>query len=56
MRLAVGVWRYEVYRHCITLAPTDAIVLADIDNRTNDPVFDDALSSVLRIEMEQTHT
>jgi len=55
--LAVGmlsVWRYEVYRHRITLAPTDTIVLADIDNRTNDPVFDDALNNALRYEMEQT--
>jgi len=51
---ALSVWRYEVYRHRITLAPTDAIVLADIDNRTNDPVFDDALNTALRYEMEQT--
>jgi DNA-binding winged helix-turn-helix (wHTH) protein len=51
---ALGVWRYEVYRHPITLAPTDTIVLADIDNRTNDPVFDDALNTALRYEMEQT--
>src|ERR1700728_2878531 len=55
--LAVGaasVWRYEVYCHRITLASTDTIVLADVDNRTNDPVFDDALNSALRYEMEQT--
>jgi eukaryotic-like serine/threonine-protein kinase len=55
--LAVGafsVWRYEVYRHRIILAPTDTIVLADVDNRTGDPVFDDALNSALRYEMEQT--
>ena len=51
---ALGVWRYEVYRHRITLAPTDTIVLADVDNRTNDPVFDDALNSALRYELEQT--
>jgi eukaryotic-like serine/threonine-protein kinase len=51
---AVSVWRYEIYRHRITLAPTDTIVLADVDNRTNDPVFDDALNSALRYEMEQT--
>src|SRR5580658_7963251 len=51
---ALGVWRYEVYRHRITLAPTDTIVLADVDNRTNDPVFDDALNNALRYEMEQT--
>jgi len=55
--LAVGafsLWRYEVYRHRITLAPTDTIVLADLDNRTSDPVFDDALNTALRYEMEQT--
>jgi eukaryotic-like serine/threonine-protein kinase len=51
---ALSVWRYEVYRHRITLAPTDTVVLADVDNRTNDPVFDDALNSALRYEMEQT--
>jgi len=55
--LAVGVfsvWRYEIYRHRITLAPTDTIVLADVDNRTSDPVFDDALNTALRYEMAQT--
>jgi len=51
---ALGVWRYEVYRHRITLAPTDTIVLADIDNRTSDPIFDGALNTALRYEMEQT--
>jgi serine/threonine protein kinase len=51
---ALSVWRYEVYRHRITLAPTDTLVLADVDNRTNDPVFDDALNTALRYEMEQT--
>jgi eukaryotic-like serine/threonine-protein kinase len=50
---ALGVWRYEVYRHRITLAPTDTLVLADVDNRTNDPVFDDALTA-LRYAMAQT--
>jgi DNA-binding winged helix-turn-helix (wHTH) protein len=52
--VALSVWRYEVYRHRITLAPTDTIVLADVDNRTNDAVFDDALNNALRYEMEQT--
>lgn len=51
---SLGVWRYEVYRHRITLAPTDTIALADVDNRTGDPVFDDALNTALRYEMEQT--
>jgi DNA-binding winged helix-turn-helix (wHTH) protein/Flp pilus assembly protein TadD len=51
---ALAVWRYEAYRHRITLAPTDTIVLADVDNRTSDPVFDGALNTVFRYEMEQT--
>jgi len=52
--VAVGIWRYDVYRHRITLAPTDTIVLADVDNQTGDPVFDDVLNTALRTEMEQT--
>src|SRR5579859_4200108 len=52
--IAAGIWRYDVYRHRITLAPTDTIVLADVDNQTGDPVFDDALNAPLRSEMEQT--
>src|SRR5258705_13194611 len=51
---ALSVWRYEVYRHRITLAPTDTIVLADLDNQIGDPVFDDALNTALRYEMQQT--
>ncbi|MGA9472393.1 MAG: protein kinase [Terriglobales bacterium] len=51
---ALSLWRYEVYRHRITLAPIDTIVLADVDNRTNDAVFDEALNGALRYEMEQT--
>src|ERR1700729_3232824 len=51
---ALSLWRYEVYRHRIILAPTDTIVLADVDNRTGDPVFDDALNNALRYEMDQT--
>src|SRR4029077_11432419 len=49
-----GIWRYDVYRHRVTLAPTDTIVLADADNQTGDPVFDDALNIALRYEMQQT--
>jgi eukaryotic-like serine/threonine-protein kinase len=52
--VAVGIWRYDVYRHRITLSPTDTIVLADADNKTGDPVFDDALNIALRYEMQQT--
>jgi DNA-binding winged helix-turn-helix (wHTH) protein len=51
---ALALWRYEVYRDRIILAPTDTIVLADLDNRTGDSVFDDALNNALRYEMDQT--
>ena len=51
---AVGVWRYDVYRHRITLGPTDTIVLTDVDNQTGDRAFDEALNSAFRSEMEQT--
>lgn len=51
---ALSVWRFEIYRHRITLSPTDTIVLADVDNRTSDPVFDDALNTALHHEMDQT--
>ena len=51
---ALSLWRYEVYRQHITLASTDTIILADVDNRTSDPVFDDALNTALRYEMAQT--
>src|SRR5580658_7166407 len=51
---ALALWRYEVYRDRIILAPADTIVLADLDNRTGDSVFDDALNSALRYEMDQT--
>ncbi len=50
---ALGLW-CEVYRHRIMLAPTDTIVLADVDNRTSDAVLDGALNTALRYEMEQT--
>jgi hypothetical protein len=51
---AVSVWRYESYRHRITLAPTATIVLAEVDNRTSDPVFDNALNDALRYGIGQT--
>src|SRR6267154_661130 len=52
--VAAAFWLYSSYRHRVTLSVTDAIVLADVDNRTGDPVFDDALNIALRYEMEQT--
>jgi serine/threonine protein kinase len=50
----LSIWRYHAYRDRTTLAPTDTIVLADVDNRTADPAFDDALNTALRYGLEQT--
>jgi DNA-binding winged helix-turn-helix (wHTH) protein len=52
--VALSYGGYRAYRHRITLSPTDTIVLADVDNRTNDPVFDGALNIALRFGLEQT--
>jgi eukaryotic-like serine/threonine-protein kinase len=52
--IAVACWFYLSYRQRVTLSATDTIVLADVKNETGDPVFDDALDTALRYEMEQT--
>jgi len=36
------------------LTPQDTIVLADFDNRTGDPVFDDTLKRALAVHLEQS--
>jgi len=52
--IAALFWLYWSYRRLVTLSVTDTIVLADVDNRTGEPVFDDALNTALRYELEQT--
>jgi DNA-binding winged helix-turn-helix (wHTH) protein len=52
--IAATFWSYLSYRHPVTLSVTDTIVLSDVINETSDPVFDDALNTALRYEMEQT--
>jgi DNA-binding winged helix-turn-helix (wHTH) protein len=52
--IAVSFWLYLSYHHRLMLSATDTIVLADVKNETGDPVFDDALDTALRYEMEQT--
>jgi DNA-binding winged helix-turn-helix (wHTH) protein/Flp pilus assembly protein TadD len=47
-------WLYRSYRRRVSLSATDTIVLADVKNETGDPVFDDALDTALRYEMQQT--
>ncbi len=36
------------------LAERDTIVVADFDNKTGDPVFDDTLKQALTIQLEQS--
>src|SRR5208282_3152870 len=45
---------YWNYRHRVTLSGNDTVVLADFENRTSDPLFDDVLRSALRYGLEQT--
>jgi eukaryotic-like serine/threonine-protein kinase len=52
--IAAAFWVYWNYRGRLTLSATDTIVLADVNNETSDPVFDDALDTALRYEMAQT--
>jgi eukaryotic-like serine/threonine-protein kinase len=47
----VVAWRYL---HRFQLAAGDTIVIADITNRTSDPVLDDALNFALPVELSQT--
>src|SRR5580700_4616552 len=51
---AAAFWLYWSHNRRVTLSATDTIVLADVKNETGDPVFDDALDTASRYEMEQT--
>jgi eukaryotic-like serine/threonine-protein kinase len=52
--IAAALGLYLSYRRPIRLNGTDTIVLADVENKTSDPVFDDALDTALRYAMVQT--
>jgi eukaryotic-like serine/threonine-protein kinase len=52
--IAAAFWLHWSHLRRVTLSATDTIVLADVKNETSDPVFDDALDTALRCEMEQT--
>ncbi len=52
--VAAAFWLYWRHHSRVILSPTDTIVLADVKNETGDPVFDDALDTALRYEMDQT--
>ncbi len=52
--VAAGSWTWWRVGHTFTLSAQDTVVLADLDNRTSDPMFDDALNTALRVAFEQT--
>jgi eukaryotic-like serine/threonine-protein kinase len=52
--VVAGIGYYGQIRSRVTLSPNDTIVLADMANRTSDPIFDTALNTALRCSLEQT--
>ncbi len=52
--IAAAFWLYRSHHRRVTLSATDTIVLADVENETGDPVFDDALDTALRTATAQT--
>jgi DNA-binding winged helix-turn-helix (wHTH) protein/Flp pilus assembly protein TadD len=52
--VVAGVWIFVEHRNKLTLSTDDTIVVADADNLTTDPVFEDALRTALFISLEQT--
>jgi len=53
LALAVGGWLYSA-RGAHALTDKDSIVLADFENKTGDPVFDDTLRQGLSVELAQS--
>ena len=52
--LALSVTAYFYFDRAPTLTDKDTIVLADFDNTTGDPVFDDTLRQGLSVELQQS--
>jgi serine/threonine protein kinase/Tfp pilus assembly protein PilF len=52
--VAVSAYLYSSYSRTPRLTDTDTIVLADFDNKTGDPVFDDTLRQGLSVELQQS--
>jgi serine/threonine protein kinase len=51
--LAAGGWLF-FSRKANALTDKDTVVLADFDNKTGDPVFDDTLKQALAVDLEQS--
>src|SRR5262249_35119609 len=49
----IGVWLFNA-RRARGLSKTDTIVLAEFNNKTGDPVFDDTLQQGLAVQLEQS--
>jgi DNA-binding winged helix-turn-helix (wHTH) protein/Flp pilus assembly protein TadD len=47
-------WLFYPWRQVRTLTDKDTIVLSEFDNKTGDPVFDDALKQGLSVQLEQS--
>jgi eukaryotic-like serine/threonine-protein kinase len=54
LAVAAGGWTWWRVRNTFALSAQDTVVLADLDNQTSDPMFDDALNTALRVAFEQT--
>ncbi|MGA3316686.1 MAG: protein kinase [Candidatus Korobacteraceae bacterium] len=52
--VATAAWLYWRSRHAIQLTDKDTIVVADFDNKTGDPVFDDTLKQGLSVQLGQS--
>ncbi|HET8819837.1 MAG TPA: putative peptide modification system cyclase [Xanthomonadaceae bacterium] len=52
--LGVGAWFATRSPPALAFAERDWVVIGDLDNRTGDPRYDDALEGALRVAMEQS--
>ncbi len=52
--LSLSAGAYFYFHRAPTLTAKDTIVLADFDNKTGDPVFDDTLRQGLSVELQQS--
>ncbi len=52
--LALGAFYYRAHRQNKVLGEKDTLVLADFDNSTGDPLFDDTLKTALSVSLRQS--
>src|ERR1019366_3647222 len=52
--LVAGGLYYRSLQQSKRLTEKDTVVLSDFDNKTGDPVFDDALKQALAVDLEQS--